>query len=84
MLLRLTNWTNGTWWWRVLLLYCAVQAKGDVDRLLDRLERLNPHPTPLRQAATGGLPQASPLLLGDWELVGGGGGGWVGAKGRRA
>lgn len=45
------------------------QAKGDVDRLLDRLERLNPHPTPLRQAATGGLPQASPLLLGDWELI---------------
>lgn len=33
------------------------------------MQRLNPEPTPLRQQQEPTVPQASPSLLGEWELI---------------
>ncbi|KXZ55858.1 hypothetical protein GPECTOR_2g1409 [Gonium pectorale] len=42
-------------------------TKAEIDRVLTRLEALNPVPTPLTTPE--GLPGVSPLLLGEWDLV---------------
>lgn len=43
------------------------QARKQIDTVLQRMEALNPYPSPLRCPEAGGL--VSPLLLGEWQLV---------------
>ncbi|GFR46872.1 hypothetical protein Agub_g8513, partial [Astrephomene gubernaculifera] len=50
-----------------------LKAKAEIDKVLHRLEALNPNPNPLQadieQRPTGDLSGISPLLLGEWELL---------------